>query len=670
MAAAAALVWWRPVLALALLPAALPVLDLAPWTGRFFWDEFDILLLAVLAVGWHRSRPVGRGLARATGRSGAPAGFAALQTAALGLLGLSLALSALRGLLPWQWPDLNSFSSYYSGWNALRIFKGALWAAAWVALFRRLPQASAAKQAVFGCGVLTGLALTVLQVGWERLAFPGLLDFASDYRITGPISAMHTGGAYIECWLAIGSAFGLWAVLRPGQAAWRTAAGALVLASTYALAVTYSRNGYGAGLVVAGVMAGMAARRVARLAAINAAQAGLRTGPLPQGRKPTPLLLPLAGVLVLMAAVALPVLTGPFARARLTDLARDHAVRLAHWQDAITLRPPGGLNLLLGAGLGSYPAAHYWRSAEPVHAGSYALADEPGRRFLRLGTGAPVYIEQVVPVQAGQRLQLALAVRGPASATLGVMLCEKWMLTSAACATVALQADKPAAAAAKSDTATAWRTVTVLLSTEGWPRTQGRVGRPVKLAVFHGGGDGTVDVSRLVLTAQATDAKPAIPTAQSDSSTTPLLRNGDFSAGLDHWFFSTDVDPPWHVHSTPVAVWFEQGWLGVLAWSLAAGLAVCAAARRAWRGDLNGAAVLAALLAAGVCGAVNTLTDAPRFLTLLLVLMWLAGERGSTSPGRASGTSNSPSAGLSQAPAVPASATLDHASNRSPSPYP
>ena len=108
----------------------------------------------------------------------------------------------------------------------------------------------------------------------------------------------------------------------------------------------------------------------------------------------------------------------------------------------------------------------------------------------------------------------------------------------------------------------------------------------------------------------------------------------------------------------------------VLAWSLAAVLAVCAAARRAWRGDLNGAAVLAALLAAGVCGAVNTLTDAPRFLTLLLVLMWLAGERDSTSPGRASGTSNSPSAGLSQAPAAPASATLDHASNRSPSPYP
>ncbi len=680
VAAAAALVWWRPVLALALLPAALPVLDLAPWTGRFFWDEFDILLLAVLAVGWHRSRPAGPGSPRPAHPSTAPAGFAMLQTTALVLLGLSLALSTLRGLLPWHWPDLNSFSSYYSGWNALRLFKGALWAAGWVALFRRLPQGSPFKQTVFACGVLAGLALTVLQVGWERLAFPGLLDFASDYRVTGPISAMHTGGAYIECWLAVASAFAMWAVLRPGPALWRVAAGMLVLASTYAMAVTYSRNGYGALLAVVLVMAGAAA--------VNAVQALRHAGRQPDAAPPRGVLLPLAGVVVLMvalmAAVALPVLTGPFARARLADLARDHAVRLAHWQDAVAMRQPGGLDGLLGAGLGSYPAAHYWRSAEPVHAGSYALADEPGRRFLRLGTGAPVYIEQVVAVRAGQRLQLTLELRGPASAVLGVMLCEKWMLTSGACAAVqpapAAAAAAPAAsAAAAADTA--WRPVTLLLSTEGWPATHGLIGRPVKLAVYHGAGAGTVDVSRLVLSAQTPDTTADAPTtspsiapsiAPADSAVprASLLRNGDFSAGLDHWFFSTDIDPPWHVHSTPVAVWFEQGWLGVLAWSLAAVLALGAAARRAWRGDLTGAAVLAALLAAGVCGAFNTLTDAPRFLTLLLVLLWLAGERGSAAAGSALAASAVPSTGLSQAPLSPASATLDHAPNRPPPAHP
>ena len=38
-------------------------------------------------------------------------------------------------------------------------------------------------------------------------------------------------------------------------------------------------------------------------------------------------------------------------------------------------------------------------------------------------------------------------------------------------------------------------------------------------------------------------------------------------------------------------------------------------------------AVLAALIAMMVSGVANTLVDAPRFLTLLLLLMWLGGHR-------------------------------------------
>jgi hypothetical protein len=33
------------------------------------------------------------------------------------------------------------------------------------------------------------------------------MDFAGDYRVTGPFSAMHTGGAYIECFLVVAFAF-------------------------------------------------------------------------------------------------------------------------------------------------------------------------------------------------------------------------------------------------------------------------------------------------------------------------------------------------------------------------------------------------------------------------------------------------------------------------------
>ena len=33
----------------AIIPAALPVLDLAPWSGRFYLDEFDLLILVSLS---------------------------------------------------------------------------------------------------------------------------------------------------------------------------------------------------------------------------------------------------------------------------------------------------------------------------------------------------------------------------------------------------------------------------------------------------------------------------------------------------------------------------------------------------------------------------------------------------------------------------------------------
>ena len=99
-----------------------------------------------------------------------------------------------------------------------------------------------------------------------------------------------------------------------------------------------------------------------------------------------------------------------------------------------------------------------------------------------------------------------------------------------------------------------------------------------------------------------------------------LLRNGDFSAGLDRWFFSTDVDPPWHVHSLPVAVLLEQGWYGVLAWAALLASALVVGVRQAAAGDRGAAAALAALLAFLISASLNTLIDEPRFLFLLLLV--------------------------------------------------
>ena len=50
-------IWRRPALLVAIIPAALPILDFAPWSGRFYLDEFDLLLLISLAIGYTRVPP-------------------------------------------------------------------------------------------------------------------------------------------------------------------------------------------------------------------------------------------------------------------------------------------------------------------------------------------------------------------------------------------------------------------------------------------------------------------------------------------------------------------------------------------------------------------------------------------------------------------------------------
>ena len=54
LAACAVAIWRNPVRLVALIPAALPVLDLASWSGRFYLDEFDLLMLVSLSIGYAR----------------------------------------------------------------------------------------------------------------------------------------------------------------------------------------------------------------------------------------------------------------------------------------------------------------------------------------------------------------------------------------------------------------------------------------------------------------------------------------------------------------------------------------------------------------------------------------------------------------------------------------
>ncbi|MYM88721.1 hypothetical protein GTP91_16255 [Rugamonas sp. FT82W] len=242
-----ALLWWRPALWLLALPALLPVLDLAPYTGWFFVEEIDLLLL--LTAGfcyWHLDT------------HGLRPRFPPLFRISLVLLAGATGTAVWRGLQPLPPIDANSFNSYLSPYNALRVGKAWFWA---LVLLPPLKQAAgpnlAGLQRFLLPGMLIGLGLVAGAATVERWQFPGLLNFASDYRITAPFSAMHTGGAALDGYMAMSAPL-LAAWLFGKQSLTRQASALLLLPlALYAGLSTFSRGLYLAYAAAALMLLGM-----------------------------------------------------------------------------------------------------------------------------------------------------------------------------------------------------------------------------------------------------------------------------------------------------------------------------------------------------------------------------------------------------------------------------
>ena len=254
-----ALLWWRPRLWLFALPALLPVLDLAPHTGWFFVEEIDLLLL--LTAGfcyWHYDSSAGQPV------------FTPLFRVSLMLLIVACGVGLWRGLQPLPAIDSNSFNNYLSPYNALRVGKAWFWS---LVLLPPLKQAAGPTldgvRRLLIPGMLLGLLMVSTAAIRERWQFPGLLNFASDYRITAPFSAMHTGGAALDGYLAL---------TLPLLAAWlfckhsvsrQVAALVLLAPALYAGLATFSRGLYLAFAVAGLLLIGMPLAGVLRSGAIR-----------------------------------------------------------------------------------------------------------------------------------------------------------------------------------------------------------------------------------------------------------------------------------------------------------------------------------------------------------------------------------------------------------------
>jgi O-antigen ligase len=482
--------------------------------------------------------------------------------------------------MPFQWPDANAFNNYYSPYNALRIAKGAAWAWLFFSLSRRVTPTPSDRPRAFAVGMIIGLAMTVAVVLWERMAFSGLLNFADDYRVTGPFSATHTGGPYIDSFIAIGLPFLIAALVKNKHWLIRLPGALLLVAATYALLVTFSRAGYAAFAVAALIML---------ISATTASMVKFRSGAI------------IVGIIAAMSLVALPVFKGQFFQSRIATIGTDLNYRIAQWQTSLNLMDPGWATSLIGMGVGRFPQTNYWRGTHQPKAANYQLAHDAGNTYLRLDAGDATGVEQFVTLQPGTQYTLKMAVRPSKSGSkISVPICEKWLLTSETCIGPGVDLG---------DTAGIWRNVEMRFTNQTLLPQPWYATRPVKLALSYGVPLSTIDIDNVRL---------------EDPQGHNQLQNSEFSDGLDHWFFATAValHSHWRVHNLYVGVLFDQGWFGLLALMALLALAQVRAAQKVWHGNTLAGAPLAALSGFMVGGVFDNPIDTPRMLLLMLLLAW------------------------------------------------
>lgn len=244
----------RPDAWLFAVPALLPGIGLASWTGWMAFEEFDLLVLAAAAGGYaaltmrsrerhdtHASSP----MPGAESHGGAVPNLPWYARALVIAFSVSILVGLYRGIASATTQGFGWFDGYDDALNSLRIAKGFFL----VLLVLPLLQVELRRQRehsldLLASGLVVGLTIASLAVVWERMAFTGLLNFSTNYRATGPFWEMHVGGAALDGYLALTAPFAVWQLLRAASPLRLAIAGGVALLAGYACLATFSRGLY------------------------------------------------------------------------------------------------------------------------------------------------------------------------------------------------------------------------------------------------------------------------------------------------------------------------------------------------------------------------------------------------------------------------------------------
>ena len=294
--------------------------------------------------------------------------------------------------------------------------------------------------------------------------------------------------------------------------------------------------------------------------------------------------------------------------ARFSTVSDDFHDRVHHWKNVIDLAS-GRLSNVFGMGIGRFPEVYLLGNRELDSPGTFQLMGQSLPAELRLGGpqktsdyGGLLRFGQVIgAVAADAPFTLKLQTRSDNDGGLLAQVCQRDILYDANCVS-------GTGRFAGSDGS--WRDVRIEITHGRLELNRWYTARPAFFSISATDPRQRVNIRNLVL--EAADHRS-------------LLRNGNFATGTAGWFFTSDRSHlPWHAKNLWLGLWFDQGWLGVIAVALLVVTGALWLIRSIRAGVSAALPALAGLAAFLVVGLFDSLLDVPRIAFVFYVALFCA----------------------------------------------
>jgi len=358
---------------------------------------------------------------------------------------------------------------------------------------------------------------------YERAVSVGLLDLDFVLRATGPFNSMHIGGHHIDAYWALAIPF----VFRfETKRSIRTfVLWTLQIIAVYAIFATMSRA------IIVFALASIVVLALLRTFLFSRDSRGF------EGSAPTEAKLPRVGILALIIAFGLILWSaGSAVPGRFGRFEIGLETRKQHLQDVTELAAE---KLLMGYGIGTYSSVFRASIDRPQTA--VGLTESENGIAVRMYSGEQAFLEQTLDTR--RPLPWTIKIKCAGSNKPGILICHKSLLQSFDC----IQPEKTG-----SNTSHEYLLRELpddLLENDMSPRMR----RFCRVTIgLHPptSKSGYLDIDEVSIV---------------DSDGKQVIKNGDFSEGSKHWFFSTDDHLVYHATNLWSHMAIEIGMLGVLA---------------------------------------------------------------------------------------------------------